>query len=89
LLFPKSKDSLVDISYHAIDAADLVSAIFLYLPTRILKPTISIVRLPTALADSVLGVRGVEVYKSKNLNIRKVPQVVFQQPDDFWANVQV
>jgi GH43 family beta-xylosidase len=39
--------------------------------------------------DSVQGVRGVEVYQSKNLKIWTGPQIVYQQPDNFWANAQV
>lgn len=39
--------------------------------------------------DKTDGVRGVEVFQSKDLKTWTGPQTVFAQPPDFWANAEV
>jgi GH43 family beta-xylosidase len=83
------KDSLQDTSYQTIDAADLRIRDPFILADENSKTYFLYRQIANGRHDSIEGVRGVEVYQSKNLKIWTGPQIVFQQPDNFWANAQV
>ena len=85
----QSVNSLGDNSYHGIDAADLRIRDPFILADENSKTYYLYRQIANGRGDSIEGVRGVEVYLSKNLKTWTGPQIVFQQQDDFWANAQV
>jgi GH43 family beta-xylosidase len=85
----QSSDSLEETSYHGIDAGDLRIRDPFILADEKSRTYYLYRQIANGRGDSVQGVRGVEVYQSQNLKTWKGPQIVFQQPDDFWANAQV
>lgn len=96
LMFSISKDAIAqsvenssNSSYNDIDVADLrIRDPFILADEK--SQTYYLYRqIANGRHDSIQGIRGVEVYQSKNLKTWTGPQIVFRQPDDFWANAQV
>jgi GH43 family beta-xylosidase len=85
----QSVNNLHKTSYQGIDAADLRIRDPFILADENSETYYLYRQIANGRGDSVEGVRGVEVYQSKNLKIWTGPQIVFRQPEDFWANAQV
>jgi GH43 family beta-xylosidase len=85
----QSKAKLGDTSNHTINTDDLRIRDPFILADENSNTYYLYRQIANGRGDSIEGVRGVEVYQSKNLKTWTGPQVVFQQPVDFWANAQV
>lgn len=85
----KSKQSSQNISSHTIDVADLRIRDPFILADNNTKTYFLYRQIANGRHDSVQGVRGVEVYQSKDLKKWTGPQIVYQQPEGFWANAEV
>jgi len=85
----QSIDKSQDTTHQAWDIADLRIRDPFILADENSKTYYLYRQIANGRKDTIEGVRGVEAYQSKNLKTWTGPRIVFQQPEDFWANAQV